>query len=119
MATQSDNDTWFRQDDFLAEVRPQANGSVKVTLAGEFDLSTAADLRGCLSRSEVLDANRIDVDLTGVSFLDSSSIGLLVATCKRVRVAGSTFSVECGTGPARRVLEISGLIEYLQAGDAA
>jgi anti-sigma B factor antagonist len=119
MALQSDNDTWFRQDDFLAEVHPGAEGSVTVTLAGEFDLATAADLRACLTRSEVLDAERIHVDLTRVTFLDSSSIGLLVAACKRVRTAGNTFSVGCSTGPARRILEIAGLIEYLQVEDAA
>jgi anti-sigma B factor antagonist len=119
MALQSDNDIWYRQDDFLAEVHSDAEGSVQVTLTGEFDLSTAADLRACLTRSEVFDAERIHVDLTGVTFLDSSSIGLLVAACKRVRTAGSTFSVGCNAGPARRILEIAGLLEYLQVEDAA
>jgi len=119
MAGERDNDVRFRQDDSCTQVRRGADGSMEVTLAGEFDLSTAADLRECLVRPEVIDAERIRVDLTRVSFLDSSIIGLLVAACKRVRNAGGSFSVDCGTGPARRVLEISGLIEYLQVEEAA
>jgi anti-sigma B factor antagonist len=60
----------------------------------------------------VLDAKRVYVDLSKVTFLDSSMIGLLVAACKQVRNTGGRFSVTCGEGVALRVLQISGLVEY-------
>jgi anti-sigma B factor antagonist len=97
-------------------VSRHGDGSVMVTLAGEFDLSTAADLRERFVSPEVFDAEHVQVDLTSVSFLDSSSIGILVSACKRIRSTGGAFSVICGDGVARRVLEVSGLIEYLQVG---
>ena len=112
-------ESWFRQDDFSTKVTPGDDASVIVSLAGEFDLSTAEDLRECLVRSEVLDASRVQVDLSEVTFLDSSCIGLVVAACKRVRSAGGTFSVRCGAGPARQTLEVSGLVGYLQVEAAA
>ena len=92
---------------------------VVVSLAGQFDLSTAEDLRERLVDSKVLDAPQVRVDLGAVTFLDSSGIGLLVGACKRVRRAGGTFSACCGTGPARRILEVAGLIDYLQVEDDA
>ena len=110
-------DSWFRQDDFSAKVTRGDNGFVVVCLAGQFDLSTAEDLRESLASSQVLDAPRVRVDLGEVTFLDSSGIGLLVGACKRVRSAGGTFSTSCGDGPARRILEVAGLIEYLQVED--
>lgn len=114
MVLQSDNGTWFRQDDFSATVVRDGDGSVTVILAGEFDLSTAGDLRECLVRSEVLDAQRVTIELRGVTFFDSSSIGLLVSACKRVRSSGGAFSVRCGEGVALRVLQISGLVDFFE-----
>lgn len=104
---------WSRQDDFSAKVTRGGDGLVVVSLAGQFDLSTAEDLRESLVSSAVLGAPRVRVDLSEVTFLDSSGIGLLVSACKRVRSAGGTFSASCGDGPARRILEVAGLIEYL------
>ena len=112
---QSDN--WLRQDDFSAKVTRRDDGLVIVSLAGQFDLSTAEDLRESLVSSEVLGASRVRVDLGEVTFLDSSGIGLLVSACKRVRSAGGRFSASCGNGPARRILEVAGLVEYLHVED--
>jgi anti-sigma B factor antagonist len=114
MAAQGDNDNWFREADFSTHVIEREDGTAEVILAGEFDLSTAADLRECLVRTEVLDAKRVRIDLTEVTFLDSSSIGLLIAACKRIRGGGAAFAVTCGSGPALRVLQISGLEDYFE-----
>jgi anti-sigma B factor antagonist len=114
MAAQGDNDSWFREADFSTHVSAGENGTTEVILAGEFDLSTASDLRECLVRPEVLEAKRVQIDLAEVTFLDSSSIGLLIATCKQVRSSGGAFAVTCGSGPALRVLQISGLEGYFE-----
>ena len=119
MAIQGDNDSWFRKDDFSTHVSEGDDGSLKVILAGEFDLSTAADLRACLVRPDVVGAKQIQVDLRRVTFLDSSSIGVLVAACKHVRSTGGAFEVICDEGPALRVLQISGLIDYFGVMSAA
>lgn len=90
-----------------------------MSLVGEFDLSTAAELRGSFVRPGVSSASRVQVDLTHVSFIDSTTIGLLVAVCKRVRSTGGTFSVTCGEGPVLRVLGVSGLVDYFEVQGAA
>jgi anti-sigma B factor antagonist len=115
MATGDDNDIWFREDDFSITVGHHGNGSKTMTLAGEFDLSTAAVLREKLAAPEMRNAGGVLVDLTRVTFLDSTTIGLLVGACKRIRSTGAAFSVRCEQqGIALRVLQISGLTDFLE-----
>lgn len=103
--------------DFTAEVRDE-DGATVLSLAGELDLSTAGALREVLVLPEVLNAPVVRVDLTRVEFLGSLGISVLVSACKRVRDAGGMFSVICGEGMVRRVIEISGLVEYLGVGES-
>jgi anti-sigma B factor antagonist len=114
VALQGGNDVWFQPDNFSTTVTTATKGSVTVELAGEFDLSTAGDLRESLATSDVLDAKRVLVDLSRVSFFDSTSIGLLVSACKRVRHNGGAFSVHCDSAVVFRVLEITGLVDFFE-----
>lgn len=98
---------------FVAEVSDDGGGTL-VSLAGELDLSNAPALREILVSPEVSGAGSVLVDLNEVSFLDSSIIGVIVSACKRKRSEGGDFSVKCGPGLARRALEVSGLVEYLE-----
>lgn len=43
-----------------------------------------------------------------------AGIGLLVALCKRIRSTRGAFSVQCGEGIALKVLQVSGLIDFLE-----
>ena len=101
-----------------AEVRDE-DGRTVVMLAGEIDIATAGTLREVLVLPEVLNAPSVRLDLTEVAFLGSPGIGLLVSACKRIRNAGGSFSMICKQGEAQRVLEISGLLEYLNVEDQA
>ena len=104
----------FEHADFVLSVCV-ADGVAVVTLSGELDLSRAEELREQLAHPSLLRAPAVRVDLSLVSFLDSVIIGVIVSACKRVRAAGSSFSVVCALeGLARRVFEIDGLVEYLQ-----
>ena len=96
----------------------ETDGLTVVTLAGELDLATAAQLRECLTQPEVFDAPAVRVDLTNVAFLGSTGIGLLVAACKRARASGGSFQITGPRGMAQRTIEISGLTEYFDQ-DAA
>jgi anti-sigma B factor antagonist len=90
------------------------DGALLVIVAGELDIATAGELRECLVRPDVLSAPKVHLDLTTVSFLDSAGIGMIVAASKRVRQSGGAFSVIAGDNAVRRVLEVAGLIEYLE-----
>jgi anti-sigma B factor antagonist len=89
------------------EVLPAAgpDGPVIVTMAGEFDLSNAAELRQCLSAFD--DARSVVLDMAGVTFIDSTALAVLVVALNR----GLRLSVTNASEFAHRVLTVSGLAD--------
>ena len=87
---------------------------VIVRVSGEVDLATAGALEtGIIDHLDRRDA-RIVVDVRAVSFIDSSGIGALIAADQRARELHASVSFIIGDGQTRRVLELTGLIDYLQ-----
>jgi anti-sigma B factor antagonist len=58
------------------------------------------------------------VDLTAVTFMDSTGLSILLNARRRYTAAGRTLLVLCPDGPARRVLRLSGLEETLSVCDS-
>jgi len=90
------------------ERRPDAT---IVTVIGEVDLANAAELRTVLI--DVLATTpdtHLVVDLSGVGFLDSTGIGVMVGAHKRVTTAGGRFSAVVATPVVRKVLQTTGLM---------
>lgn len=98
---------------FSAELL-DGEGPAVVKLLGELDLSTAPQLEACL---EELGANGADVrlDLSGLSFCDSSGISAMVTASKQVTERGGHLSIVSPQPAVRSVLEITGLLDYLCA----
>jgi anti-anti-sigma factor len=87
--------------------------TVEVALEGEFDPTTSDELLETFRRTEVSHAPRLRVDLTHVSFLDSSTIHALAVACWTARTAGNAFSVRCGEGMTRRIFDMLDMNEFL------
>lgn len=80
-----------------------------VTVEGEVDVHTAAQLRQSLDQ-EITDGHiRLVVDLDGVSFLDSTGLGVLVGRLKLVRNASGWLRIVCTSDRILRVFRITGL----------
>jgi anti-anti-sigma factor len=80
-------------------------------LTGDLDLTTVDGLRGVvLDRIGSTGSPRTDVDLTGLSYLSSSGIALLLEAAATAARAGRSLAVLAkeGSAPAR-ILELSGL----------
>jgi anti-sigma B factor antagonist len=56
-----------------------------------------------------LQARNIVVDLSGVTFIDSTGLGVLVTALKRTRDAGGQLTLRSPTRSTRKVLDITGL----------
>jgi anti-sigma B factor antagonist len=54
---------------------------------------------------------RIALDLTGVEFMDSAGLGVLVGCCKRLKAAGGDFAVVTDRPQLARLFEVTGLTE--------
>ena len=80
-----------------------------VHVAGEIDVASADRLRERLARTVAEGGTDLVVDLTGVTFMDSTGLGLLVGTLKRVRTAGGRMALVLDAEPLLKVFRITGL----------
>lgn len=95
-------------EDLKIDVADRGKWSV-ITVAGEVDLSSSPALREEFLRLVGLGRYQVIVDLSGVEFLDSTGLGVLVAGLKRLRDNGGDLVL---AGPEPRILrlfEITGL----------
>jgi anti-sigma B factor antagonist len=96
-------------------IRLEERGDTAVVLiSGACDASGHQQLRERLLEAESGDANGIVVDLTGLRFIDSISLRVVIAAWNRARHAGHRFSVALATsGQVRRVFEVTGVDQVL------
>jgi anti-sigma B factor antagonist len=83
----------------------------RVVLAaeGEIDLDSAPALPAAVDAALSRGARDVWVDLSDVTFLDSSGVHALLDARRRVGGNGCGFAVICPAGAARRTLLVSGL----------
>jgi anti-sigma B factor antagonist len=93
------------------EVNEQVTGGVPVVaVTGEIDVATAPTLAEHLAVHEEAGADAVVVDLLGVSFLDSTALGVLVGSFKRLREAGGTLKLVIAEPRILKVFEITDLV---------
>lgn len=87
----------------------QEDGATVVRAVGEIDVSTAPELRARLH--ELDESATVVVDLSEVTFLDSTGLGVLVATLKRIREseAGGDLRLVVTRPQVSKVLDVTGL----------
>jgi len=96
------------------DLESKVNGDVAtVVVRGEIDVASTPRLRELLHGLVDADARSIVLDCRGLEFLDSSGIGLLVATRKRLGDGGELV-IESPPAHVRKVLELTGVAEELQ-----
>jgi anti-anti-sigma factor len=88
-----------------------SSATVRVTVVGEIDLATASELhaglRCALSRQA---PDLLDVDLGGVTFMDCTGLGVLVAVRNAAIRSGCQLRVTNPQPIVRRILELTGLL---------
>lgn len=83
--------------------------SFVIAAGGELDLYTAERLRETLAEALELGGRRLLVDLTGVSFMDSTALGVLVDAAKTLQSSGGQMVLVADDPRVTRVIEITGL----------
>jgi stage II sporulation protein AA (anti-sigma F factor antagonist) len=89
-----------------------SNGLDMVTVRGDLDCATAPRLRAAL---EGMDAagRTVLIDLSATDFMDCAGVGVLAASHRRLRDLGGELVLEAPSGPVRRVLELTGLLDVI------
>ncbi|HEY7105680.1 MAG TPA: STAS domain-containing protein [Acidimicrobiia bacterium] len=81
-----------------------------ISARGEIDVATSPLLRSELTSVLAHEPERVTLDLDGVTFIDSSGLGVLVGALKRLREAGGEhFTVVNAQDSVRKVFDITGL----------
>jgi len=80
-----------------------------IAVAGEIDLFTAPEFKQRMS--ELIDAgrSRLVVDLSGTTFIDSSSLGVLIGAHRRMKARGGRLVVACDNEGIVKTFRITGL----------
>jgi anti-sigma B factor antagonist len=100
---------------FTVEVGGPDEGPSVITVRGELDMSTSPELAAAVSGAG--SGSTVVLDLSQVTFLDSSALGALVAAGGELSEAGGRLQIGPRSEIVSRVLEITGLSEPSEAFD--
>jgi anti-sigma B factor antagonist len=80
-----------------------------VTVTGEIDLFTAPEFKQRVSAPIDAGRTQLIVDLTGTTFIDSSSLGVLIGAHRRLRRLNGSLVVVVSGEPILKTFRITGL----------
>jgi anti-anti-sigma factor len=96
------------------EVHCEQEGNVRIIVfRGEFDYAEMTIAQDAIHAAEETAPAILLLDLTGLDFLDSSAVRVILQADSRARAQGRRLALITGTGPPHRVLSILGLTERL------
>jgi anti-sigma B factor antagonist len=78
-------------------------------LTGEIDLSTSDEFKQVAYKMIESGKKNIVVDLTGVKFMDSTGLGVLVGALKKARMQGGSIRLICSNETILKTFALTGL----------
>src|SRR4051812_42698663 len=85
-----------------------------VTVAGEIDIFTAPEFKDRIAGAIDAGGEVTIVDLAGTTFIDSSSLGVLISAHRRLRGRGGRLIIACDVPAVRNTFKITGLDSVLE-----
>ncbi len=98
----------------LVDSCPIEDGVAVVKLRGEADLHTAPILREALNDAIEQVPSTLIVDMTGVTFIDSMMLGVLLGATRRARPNGTELRIVVDDPHVRRIFELTLLDHVMQ-----
>lgn len=99
-------------------VRSERDGVLHaISVQGELDLANADVLERELVRVEGTDALSIVLDLSGLTFIDSTGVRLLIGAHARSRADADRLTLLRGPRSVQRVFELTGVLDILPFAD--
>jgi anti-sigma B factor antagonist len=85
------------------------NDAYVIALSGEVDLYTAPEFKQQLLEVIGSGGKEVIVDLSNTTFIDSTTLGVLVGGVKRLRPGGGQLTLVCSDRNITKIFEITGL----------
>jgi len=92
------------------------DGHTTVRVTGDIDLATATDLRQRLDPMIAAGTGDVDLDLSGVTFLDSRGLVALLHVRQALHDKQQRLKVRNPSKPVLRVFELSGVHDVMMDG---
>jgi anti-sigma B factor antagonist len=89
--------------------RPVDKSTHVVSVTGEVDLFTAPEFKQRVMAPIAAGVDRVIVDLTDTTFIDSSSLGVLIGAHRRLKSRGGHLIVACDDEAIVKTFRITGL----------
>ena len=80
-----------------------------ISLSGEVDLYTAPEFKQQLLEVIAQGGRQVIVDFTSTTFIDSTTLGVLVGGVKRLRAVDGQLTLVCSDRNITKIFEITGL----------
>jgi len=91
------------------ETRPAANGVTVLAPTGRLDVAGAPALRDAIGDAVRNGPPKVVIDMEGVSFVDSTGLGSVIAALKQIRSSQGELRLAAPNQQVRVVLELTTL----------
>ena len=95
--------------EFEIEDRRVGDETHVVTVRGEIDLFTAPEFKQHVSAPIDAGVANVVVDLSRTTFIDSSSLGVLIGAHRRLKLRGGSLVIVCDSETIVKTFRITGL----------
>jgi anti-sigma B factor antagonist len=99
----------FAEPRFRTRERDVDDQTSVIAVEGEIHVSTAPEFSGVLSAAVEGGRVRLVLDLSGVMFIDSTGLSVLLNALRRVTRAGGAMALVCSNPTVLRLFEITRL----------
>jgi anti-sigma B factor antagonist len=96
-------------EDLQLTIDESAGSYVVLSVEGELDVSTAPQLREALMSVVARLYGTVILDLSGVGFIDSSALGVILSAWKQIKAQDGSMAIASPTPRITRIFEITGL----------
>ena len=107
------NSSLAGRPDVSIDVSLRDDGNTVIRVGGELDLSSVPQLRSCLSDLVNRGELNLVLDLSDVTFCDSTALGVFVGAHRRVVASGGHIEFHRPPASLRNLLVVSGLDQIL------
>jgi anti-sigma B factor antagonist len=95
--------------DFAIKDRPVGSDTHVISVSGEIDLFTAPEFKQRVMTPIAAGVEHVIVDLMATTFVDSSSLGVLIGAHRRLKSRGGRLIVACDNESIVKTFRITGL----------
>ena len=95
------------------EIKIHEKGNYGVLeLKGNLDMYTSVEVKNAIGKLPVKEGYTVVLDLSGVSFIDSSGIGMLIKVLNEIKAKKGAFYIAGMKPVIEKVFKVAGLMGY-------